>query len=162
MDLEKIAPILEEILKQSIAEKRYPFGFDKYRGVSNKIASGRLYNSVKVQTAMEPNDVYVLQVIMADYAQFVQSGRLSGKKGVPIEALEKWIKERKLKGRNKEGRYITNRSFAFAIQKNIKKFGIRPSNFIDVSLEKILESPRVMELLGDAAYEDLINAIEGL
>jgi hypothetical protein len=57
---------------------------------------------------------------------------------------------------------MTNKSFAFAIQKNINKFGIRPANFIDISLENILDNEKVIELLGDATYEDLINAIEGI
>jgi hypothetical protein len=104
----------------------------------------------------------VLQVVMTDYAQYVQSGRKAGKGFVPIKSLLEWIKDRNLKGRDKKGRYITNRSFAFAIQKNINKFGIRPSNFIDVSFEKIMDDTRITDILGEAAYEELINAIEGL
>jgi hypothetical protein len=74
----------------------------------------------------------------------------------------KWIKERGLKGRDKKGKFITDKSFAFAIQKNIKKFGIRPANFLDVSIEKIFDDPRMTELMGEMAYEELINAIEGI
>jgi hypothetical protein len=99
---------------------------------------------------------------MAEYGQFVQSGRLPGKGFVPVGSLMKWIKQRGLKGRDKKGKFITDKSFAFAIQKNIKKFGIRPANFIDVSIEKIMEDPRITELLGEAAYDELINAITGI
>jgi hypothetical protein len=74
----------------------------------------------------------------------------------------KWIKQRGLKGRDKKGRYMTDKSFAYAIQKNINKFGIRPANFLDISIQKIMNDPRIIELLGDAAYEDLINTIEGI
>jgi hypothetical protein len=161
MDLEAIAPILEQIIKDSLSQKRYPYGYAKYKGTSNKVASGRLKNSVKVVTVKRSDEI-VLQVIMEEYAQYVQSGRKSGKGGVPIKSLLQWIKDRKLKGRNKKGQYITNLSFAFAIQSNIKKFGIRPSNFIDVSVEMIMSDPRITELIGDAAYEELINAIEGI
>ena len=42
MDLESIAPILEDIIRQSLYEQRYKFGFANYRGVSNKVASGTL------------------------------------------------------------------------------------------------------------------------
>jgi hypothetical protein len=52
---------------------------------------------------------------------------------------------------------MTDKSFAYAIQKNINRFGIRPANFLDVSMEKIMEDPRITELLGEAAYEELIN-----
>lgn len=161
MNLDEIAPIIEAKFKQALAEKRYPFGMAKHKGVSDKIASGSLRNSVSV-TTKETKDGAVLQIAMNEYGQWVQSGRLPGKKGVPIDAIEKWIKQRKLKGRDKKGRFITNRSFAFGIQKNIKKFGIRPSNWYDVAIEAVLEDTEIINLLGDASIEDLINAIEGI
>ncbi len=99
---------------------------------------------------------------MNDYGQWVQSGRLPGKKGVPVDALEKWIKDRGLQGRDKKGRFIKRRSFAFAIQANIKKFGIRPSNWYDVAIENVIDDPEIITLLEDASIEDLINAIEGI
>lgn len=161
MDLEKIAPIIEGILKKTLEQKRYPFGFAKFRGVGNKVASGKLRDSISVNV-VQKKDETIIQVLAEQYSQWVQSGRLPGKKGVPIAALEKWIKERGLTGRDKRGRFIKRRSFAFAIQNNIKKFGIRPSNFLDVALETIGDDPRIMELLGDEAYDDLINLIEGI
>ena len=161
MDLEALAPILEDIIRQSLYEKRYQFGFDRYRGTSNKVASGTLARSVEVQTKTN-NGVTELQVLMAEYGQWVQSGRVPGKGYVPVGSLLKWIKQRGLKGRDKKGKFMTDKSFAFAIQKNIKKFGIRPANFLDVSMEKIMADERITDLLGEAAYEDLINAITGI
>jgi len=162
MDLEKIAPIIETILKKTLEQKRYPFGFAKFRGTGNKVASGKLRDSIQVNVKKVNEDETVIQVLAEQYSQWVQSGRLPGKKGVPIDALEKWIKERGLQGRDKRGKFIKRRSFAFAIQTNIKKFGIRPSNFLDVALEMIAQDEKIMELIGDEAYEDLINLIEGI
>lgn len=161
MDIEKIAPIIESILKKTLEQKRYPFGFAKFRGTGNKVASGKLRDSIKVNV-VQSQDETIIQVLAEEYSKWVQSGRLPGKKGVPISAIENWIKSRGLTGRNKKGQFIKRRSFAFAIQNNIKKFGIRPSNFLDVALEMIADDPKIMELLGDAAYEDLINLIEGI
>lgn len=161
MDLEAIAPILEDIIRQSLYEKRYPFGFANYRGVGNKVASGTLARSVEVVTKQN-NNITELQVLMAEYGQWVQSGRLRGKGFVPVGSLMKWIKQRGLKGRDKKGRFMTDKSFAYAIQKNINKFGIRPANFLDISMEKVMNDPRITELLGDAAYEELINTITGI
>ena len=161
MDLEAIAPILEDIIRQSLYEQRYKFGFANYRGVSNKVASGTLARSVEVQT-IQKGPITELQVLMAEYGQWVQSGRLPGKGLVPVGSLMAWIKQRGLKGRDKKGRFMTDKSFAFAIQKNIKKFGIRPANFLDVSMEKIMADQRITDLLGEAAYDDLINAITGI
>jgi hypothetical protein len=162
MDLEKIAPIIETIMKKTLEQKRYPFGFAKFKGTGNKVASGKLRDSIKVVTKKVNEDETVIQVISEEYAQWVQSGRLPGKKGVPISALENWIKSRGLQGRDKKGKFIKRRSFAFAIQNNIKKFGIRPSNFLDVALEMIADDPKIMDLIGDEAYDDLINLIEGI
>ena len=161
MDLEAIAPILEDIIRQSLYEQRYKFGFANYKGVSNKVASGTLANSVQVQVQQKGN-VTELQVLMAEYGQWVQSGRMAGKGFVPVGSLMKWIKQRGLKGRDKKGRYMTDKSFAYAIQKNINKFGIRPANFLDISMEKVMNDNRITELLGDAAYEELINTITGI
>ena len=99
---------------------------------------------------------------MQEYGQWVQSGRLPGKGFVPVGSLMQWIKQRGLKGRDKKGKFMTDKSFAYAIQKNINRFGIRPANFLDVSMEKIMTDPRITELLGDAAYEELINSLTGI
>ena len=161
MNLDEIAPIIEDKFKKALEERRYPFGFGKYKGLSNKVASGSLKNSINVITK-KTTDGETLSVSMNNYGQWVQSGRLPGKKGVPIDAIEKWIKQRGLKGRDKKGRFITNRSFAFGIQKNIKKFGIRPSNWYDVAIESVLEDTEIINLLEGQTMEDLINAIEGI
>ena len=161
MNLEKIAPIIENILKKTLEEKRYPFGFAKFRGLGDKVASGKLKDSIQV-TVVTRKDNTVIQVLAEQYSQWVQSGRLPGKKGVPISVLEEWIKSRGLTGRDKKGRFIKRKSFAFAIQTNIKKFGIRPSNFLDVALETISNDPKIVELIGDESYEELINLIEGI
>ena len=161
MNLEALAPILEDIIRQSLYEKRYQFGFANYTGTSNKVASGTLARSVEVR-AQQNNNVDVLQVLMEEYGQWVQSGRAAGKGYVPVGSLLRWIKQRGLKGRDKKGRYMKDLSFAYAIQKNINKFGIRPANFLDISIDKIMADDRIVTLIGDATYEDLINTIEGI
>jgi hypothetical protein len=158
MDLEQIAPLIQENIKKALAEKRYPFGVRTKPGLSNKIASSTLYNSVQV-TQSNPE---TLDVFMAPYWIYVQNGRLPGKKGVPLSAIEKWINDRKLLGRDKQGRFIKKKSFAFAIQKNIKKFGIPASNFLDVAIDYIMDDEKITTLLGDSSFDDLIDNLTGL
>ena len=161
MNLEEIAPIIVETIQNALSKKIYPFGTKGQK--DNKIASGNLRNSVQATVKQGTEGVDVIEISMAEYGQWVQSGRLPGKKGIPISVIEKWIKQRRLKGRNqKSGRYITDRSFAFAIQTNIKRFGIQPSNFLDVAIEDIMNNNEISNLLGDAGYDDLINALEGI
>lgn len=178
MNLEKIAPLIEEIIKKSLEEKRYPYGFSSFRGKSDKVASGKLVNSINVKFEEDKDGMYYAriygpngQLLNQTYGNFpnnsVQAGRAKGKKGVPVSALIQWIKDRNLQPRDKKRRFAQKsekniKGMAFAIQKNIKKFGIRPSNFLDVALENMMENKQINELLVDAALDDLLNALEGL
>lgn len=69
-----------------------------------------------------------------------QGGRFQFKKGVPntamIQSLEKWIKIRGIKGRNKKGRFIKNKSLAFAIANSVFHTGIKRSLFFTKPFEK--------------------------
>jgi hypothetical protein len=161
MELEKIAPVIKEVIQETLSEKRYPFGFAKKRGIGDKVASGRLRDTIDVKVSQNRGNT-VIDIFLQDYAPFVQSGRLPGKKMVPISAIEQWIKDRKLTGRDRRGRFITRRSFAFAIATNIKKFGIRPSNFLDYSLERLESDQRILDALGEQTFEELLNIIEGI
>jgi hypothetical protein len=129
--------------------------------MGNKVASGKLKDSIQVNI-VQSGTMTEIDILMEIYGQWVQSGRMRGKGFVPITSLLKWIKDRGIKGRNKKGRYITDKSLAFGIRNNINKFGIRPANFIDVSLEKIMNDQRIIDALGESTYEDLINAITGI
>jgi len=161
MDYTVIAPIIQETIQQVLSERSYPFGFSKYRGLSDKVASGKLRRSVNVEV-VPSQDRPIIKIFMEDYWVWVQSGRLPGKKGVPVNAIEQWIKERGLTGRDKKGRFIKRRSFAFAIQTNIKKFGIRPSNFLDKAVNLLETDQRILDALGEEAFEELINRLEGI
>lgn len=72
------------------------------------------------------------------YAKFVNAGRKPGTKGVPIDALVEWIRRKRL---NMEGK--RERSVAFAIQRSIRDKGIKPSRFIDKSIDKFNKSKRL-------------------
>ncbi len=168
MDLERLSPIIEQIIKQVLSEKRYPFGTKGLKG--NKVASGKLKNSIKaVPTNQNTIVIYgpnnkPLNQTYGDWGGKgdVNIGRKRGLKGVPIEVLEKWIKIRGLKGRDKKGKFIKTRSFAFAIQTNIKKFGIKPSNFVEYSLDVIEENKKLFSAIEEITYEELIDLIEGI
>ena len=161
MDLQAVVPLIEQIVKETLSEKVYPFGFAKYKDLGNKVASSKLRDSVKV-VPVEKNDKTTLQISMEQYGQWVESGRLPNKGKVPISAIEQWIKDRKLLGRDKKGKFIKRRSFAFAIQTNIKKFGIRPSNFLDKSVDRIINDERIFDLIGEAGFKELLDLIEDL
>ena len=72
------------------------------------------------------------------YAKFVNAGRKPGTKGVPINVLVEWIRRKRL---NMEGK--RERSVAFAMQRSIREKGIKPSRFIDKSIDKFNKSKRL-------------------
>ena len=52
-----------------------------------------------------------------------------GSKMPPRQPLIQWIKNKPLKGRNKKGRFITNESFGFLIQRAIYQRGLERTQF---------------------------------
>ena len=60
------------------------------------------------------------------------------------------------------GKFIKVRSFAFAIQTNIKKFGIRPANFVEFSLDVLEENKELIQTIEEITFEELIDIIEGI
>ena len=57
---------------------------------------------------------------------------------------------------------MKRKSFAFAIQTNIKKFGIRPTNFIEISLDTLVENREFIEKIEQITVEEIIDIIEGI
>lgn len=98
------------------------------------VASKALYASIEsvVQRTMSGMTITTRGLY---YAKYVNEGRRSGEKGIPLDVLLEWIRQRKL-----ELRGNAERSVAFAIQTSIKNHGINPTNFIDEAELKIEKS----------------------
>lgn len=117
-------PILQQItqfLCDTIKQEMLHAGFE-HKG---HYASGEMHDSV--HAAVERNLFGVsINVEAAEQAKYLLSGREKGKKGVPLDALIEWMRQKKfdLKG-NRE------RSVAFLIQRSIREKGIQPSKFME-------------------------------
>lgn len=128
MDYSKVLPIIDKVFIDAISVKQYPFGVSG--GVGNKIASGRLLNSVQ---AVQSGDN--IQVEMEDYAKYVASGRKPGSY-VPLSALMRWTKDKQInfdldspaKGFRGTKRQV---SLAFAINNKRKRDG---KHFIPIDI----------------------------
>jgi hypothetical protein len=137
-----IKKFVEEIKKQ-IATKQFPYapgynGGGTQRGVGDKIATGQLYDSIQGSVTNTPDGPVAL-LEYADYFKYVNEGRRPNVKRVPIKELLEWIKIRGVRFRNERGRFRrgTRENMAFAIQKNIYKYGIKPANIYDKGLDGI-------------------------
>lgn len=176
MDLEIIAPIIEDIVKESLSEKVYLFGrFQK--GLTSRVASGRLRNSIKAVVKGNKQGVQVIQIqafgqpLSNTYAYWLAEGRKGGGRFANIGAIEEWIKNKKsFKIRDfKTGRFLPKndkniKSTAFVVARSIGRFGYQniPKNFVEISYEKIAKDKRIIELLEDQLLDDVLNALEGL
>jgi hypothetical protein len=175
MNLESIAPIIEQIFKNNLSARKYPFG-QKFVGVGNKIASSTLYNSVKVNVIQNNQPEPQLEISFDAYGEFVDTGRLPHTNMVPVSAIMQWLQEKGIGVRDERGRFVKGHSktknkikkanqkgdalpIAFAIQRNIYKFGIRRTGWIGNSYLQLINDAKIMNLLGESAMQDLLNII---
>jgi hypothetical protein len=162
MNLDAIRPIVEQIVKDTLLEKRYEYGWPS-KGVSNKKATGGLINSIKV-IQIEENNTDILKVEMKDpNYKYVEEGRAKGKY-VPIKAILKWMAQRGIGIRNEKGQFVKDdaarTSAAFRISNSIRVNSIRSTGFIEIAKGRIIENKQIMRLLEDAAMQELIDLIE--
>lgn len=93
-----------------------------------KVASGSLINSINYRLQDTAQGINVV-LLANDYLQYVDRGRKPGTYP-PIQAIQRWVT---IKGIPKEA--------AWAIRKNIYKFGIKPTNVIRKT-KNIIETSR--------------------
>ena len=109
----------------------------------DKVDSGKLAKSLNYNLEVYPSGALELNFQMPDYGLYQdkgvkgsQSGRKAYKspykfKGKNIKAgvIEGWIKRKGIQGRDKKGRFITRKSLAFLIGRNIALFGLPATRF---------------------------------
>ena len=64
-----------------------------------------------------------------DYYAFVEKGRKSGGKFPPLNVIEKWIQDKRIRPENRGGRLPTQKQLAFLIGRKIAEEGIKPGNY---------------------------------
>ena len=124
-------------IRERLLAKDYPYGNPDVKGSGDKYASGQLYNSLSGSIEIGPNGEPIALIQYADYFNNVNFGRKAGVKRVPLSALMQWIKVRGLKGRDKKGRFMSTTNLAWAIQTNIFKYGVRPTNIYDAGISDL-------------------------
>jgi hypothetical protein len=178
MNLEAIAPILEEIVKESLSDKVYLYGRFQ-RSLTSRVATGNLRNSIKAVVKGNKQGVQVIQVqafnqpLSNTYAYWLANDRKPNSSGgyANIGAIQQWIKDKKsFKIRDlKTGKFLPKnekniKSTAFVVARSIGRFGYqnKPKNFVEISYDKILADKRIIDLMEDALFDDVLNALEGL
>ena len=126
--------------------------------LSSKSVSGNLADSLGYQLKVYDSGALELQFLGAGYARLVDEGVRGSKssakapkspfkytnKQPPSNVIDKWVVRKGLSAaRDEQGRFIPRKSLVFAIARNIKLFGIEPTNFFSDALnEEIKNLPK--------------------
>jgi hypothetical protein len=106
---------------------------------NKKNASKTLYNDMNSFLKVSKNS-FELGFEMPIYGEFQDQGVSGVKKKYntpfsytnkqpPAQVFEAWIKRKGIKGRDKRGRFITNKSLSYLIARSVFNNGIKPSLF---------------------------------
>ena len=179
MDLEALAPIIADIVKESLSEKVYLFGAYQ-KGLTSRVASGTLKNSIGAVVEDNKQGIQVIKItalggqpLTNTYAYWLIEDRKGGGEGkfANIDAIKEWIYNKKsFRIRDyKTGQFLPKTeknvdSVAFVIARSIGRFGFqnKPKNFIEISIDKIMKNQQIMQIIEDATYDDLLTKIEGI
>ncbi len=112
-----------------------------------KVASGALINSINYRLQDTANGINVI-LLANDYLQWVDKGREKGSYP-PIQPLLKWVS---IKGMPKGA--------AYAIQKNIYRFGIKPTNVIKKTIREFEVSPTFQKKYEEAIVNNIVKNIQ--
>jgi hypothetical protein len=113
---------------------------------AGKQATGQLIRSINYKLKEEA-EVYLIDIESAPYLKWVDEGRKPGSYP-PIKPLIKWAQ---VKGIPKEA--------AWGIQKNIYKFGIKPTNVISKVVREFETSSTLQRKYENEVVENLVKMI---
>lgn len=121
------------------------------------VATGNLQSSIEYKIKSTTQ----VDFSMLEYGIYVEKGRKKGK-GIPPTELSLWIKNKKLKPRDSQGRFIKVtpsrlKAMAFTINRSIKAFGIEPNPFMEPSIERSYKENK--DAIFQALRDDLDNGI---
>jgi hypothetical protein len=176
MDLEALAPIIADIVKQSLSEKVYLYGAYQ-KGLTSRVASGKLRDSIGAVVEENKQGIQVIRItalggkrLEDTYAYWLINDRQPGK-WANINAIKEWIYNKKsFRIRDyKTGQFLPKTeknvdSVAFVIARSIGRFGFqnKPKNFVEISIDKIMNNEQIIQIIEDATVDELLNKIEGL
>jgi len=130
----------------------------------DKSATGTLVKSIDYRLIVVEAQRLVrelkIELLGADYLQWVDKGRKKGSKMPPPSKLDKWIVARKIAPKDKKGRFLPRKSVQFLIARAISKNGIKPTNVIQKSVDAVLRQNR--KKLEEAAVEEFNNIITNI
>lgn len=119
--------------------------------ISDGKGGGALEESIKGTDVKETKNTLEFQILMEDYATFVDKGVSGTKKKYdtpysytdkmpPPSALDKWTVRKGIAPRDEKGRFMERKTLQFLIARSIFKNGIEPSLFYTKPYHKYLKN----------------------
>ena len=180
MDLEALAPIIADIVKESLSEKVYLYGAYQ-KGLTSRVASGKLRDSIGAVVEDNKQGIQVIRVTALGGKRLEDTDAYwlindrqpgaSGGGGVLQPAIEQWIMNKKsFRIRDyKTGQFLPKteknvKGVAFVIARSIARFGFqnKPKNFVEISIDKIMNNEQIIQIIEGATVDELLTKIEGL
>ncbi len=149
--MQEVQKYLSKFAKNVIKESRSRLSKSSKRDTNN------LYGSLGYQLDVFKNS-FSLSFFMEEYGAFVDEGVQgkrssakapqspfrfgtgSGREGGLREAISKWIERKGIQGRDKQGRFISNKSLTNLISRSIYNNGIAPSMFFTKPFENAFKN----------------------
>lgn len=131
---------------------------------AGKEATGRLVQSVSYKLDVQTGDIEFSTV---PYGEYVAEGRKKypgrgvNPEGAFVSAIENWVRVKGIRGRDKRGRFITNKSLSFLIARSINKKGIKPLPFFSLAIRKSGGVKALNKLVAEAVKKDIVEKVRG-
>ena len=113
-----------------------------------KVATGNLIRSINYRLQPTARGIQV-QLLSEDYLKYVDQGRRAGAKYPPIGPLLRWARVKGLP----EG-------VAYGAQKNIHKFGIKPTNVVKKTINIIQTSKNANRIYEQRMVNNIVKLLE--
>lgn len=127
---------------------------------ADKKATGDLIKSLDYDL-IEALDTIAVNIKSLAYLDVVDGGRKKNKKAPPQDAILKWVNVKPLpRWRDKKGRFISKKSQAFLIARAIGRNGIKPTNVIKKSINKVRKIQA--KLVAEAASADIRQLVQNV
>jgi hypothetical protein len=129
--------------------------------IVNRVSSGNLLNSllykIKVRYG-KPTIDFTVKGQAGQYADVIEFGRKPNSKMPPVAAIEKWIRMKPLKLRNRQGEFIKStesaiKSAAYNIARSIGEKGIEGINYYGEAIDDTWDDYK--DKLMDAYVKDI-------
>lgn len=119
----------------------------------DKVVSGKTSKSIRGKVITIGGGFHEILIRANESLLFIERGRKPGGKFPPKKILLRWIRARKITGKDSKGKRISKDTLYFIIAASIVRKGIKPVDIINAAVDK--SRGRLTRILRKAIGDDL-------